>query len=72
MSEQATTTFLMLAGAVVALAVFVRLVCLAKAKKGISMIEIICLLAVCLGAMFVIAGQVRFVTSFSSGPADDK
>jgi hypothetical protein len=59
-------------GALGCLAVFGCLVWLAKRQEGISTLLIVCLLIALIASLFLVAGQVKVVTSLTSGDTEDK
>lgn len=59
-------------GVIGALTIFGILIYVVRAKKGLSLIQIVLLLIAFLLSLALIGGQVRVVSSISSGEADEK
>ncbi len=72
MNDRPINNFLVVLGAFGCLAVFGYLTWLAKRMEGISTVEFLCLVIAFVLSLVLVSGQVRIVSSLTSGDTDDE
>ena len=72
MDDRPANDFLIQFGVFGCLVVFGILVWLARRQKGISIVSILILLIALIASLILVAGQVKVITSITSGAPDDK
>jgi hypothetical protein len=71
-NDRPINNFLVVLGAFGCLAAFGYLIWMAKKMDGISTAQIVCLVIVFVVSLFLVAGQVRIVSSITSCDAEDE